>query len=224
MKKIKKGMFITIEGGEGSGKSTLAQSLYEEYKNKDYDVILTREPGGNDIAEQIRNIVVNNDIDAETQLLLFTAARRIHCKNVIIPALNEDKFVICDRYVTSSLIYQGIIGGVPIEKAIKLQRFAIYHNGKGAIPDIEFILNIDPEKGLERIKNRNGNNLFDKKSIDYHRDINRAFTNARSLSIANKVYNINADENKEIVKAQAIDFIDNMITKLIKTEGIYDAE
>lgn len=224
MKKIKKGIFITIEGGEGSGKSTLAKSLYEEYKKKDYDVVLTREPGGIETAEKIRDIAVSNDIDPITHLLLFTAARRINCKDVIIPALNEDKIVICDRFVTSSMIYQGIMGGVPAEEIIRLQKFAIYHNGKVAIPDIEFILNIDPEKGMERIRNRGLNNIFDMKSLDYHRDINRAFANARSLSIANKVYNINADTSKEIVKAQAIDFIDNMITKLIKTEGIYDAE
>ena len=224
MKKIKKGMFITIEGGEGSGKSTLAHALYEEYKKKDFDVILTREPGGNEIAEQIRNIAVNNDVDPITHLLLFTAARRINCKDIIIPALNEDKLVICDRFITSSLVYQGIMGKIPIEKIIKLQKFAIYHNGKGAIPDIELILNIDPEKGMERIRNRGLNNIFDMKSLEYHQGINNAFKNARSISIANRIYNIDTNVNKEIVKSQAIDFIDNMINKMIKTEGVYDAE
>ena len=220
MKKIKNGLFITIEGGEGSGKTTLAKNLYEKYKKEDFDVILTREPGGNEIAEQIRNIIVNNDIDIKTQILLFTAVRRIHCKDVILPALKNNKMVICDRYVTSSLVYQGLVGGLSIEEIMRLQKLAIYDNGVGVIPDVEFILDVNAKKGLERIKNRTTNNIYDAKSIEYHESINNAFKNIKS--IANKTHHIDANLDESFVLTQVGYHIDNIIDRHSYEKVIYN--
>ena len=144
-----KGKFITFEGCEGSGKSTQIRLLSEKLKERGVDFIVTREPGGSDIAEQIRKIILNPQNTAmcdECEALLYAAARIQHLKEIVVPALNGGKLVICDRYVHSSLAYQGYARGLGEEYVAGVNSLAL---GEYA-PDITLFLNISPKAAFER--------------------------------------------------------------------------
>ncbi len=147
-------MFITFEGIDGSGKSTQARALAEALRALGHDPVLTREPGGSPGAEEIRRLVLEGDPDrwsAETELLLFTAARRDHLERTIAPALAAGRVVICDRFADSTRMYQGLSRGDLRATVDTLQRLMI-----GREPDLTFLIDIDPETGLARAKSRNG--------------------------------------------------------------------
>ncbi|TCP62356.1 thymidylate kinase [Rhodovulum bhavnagarense] len=146
--------FITFEGIDGSGKSTQARRLADSLRRAGHDVVLTREPGGSPGAEDIRRLVLEGDPDrwsAETELLLFTAARRDHLEKTIQPALAADKIVICDRFADSTRVYQGITRGRLRAKVDQLHSLMI-----GCEPDLTVILDMDPAIGLARAKGRGG--------------------------------------------------------------------
>ena len=147
-------MFITFEGIDGSGKSTQARALAEALRALGHDPVLTREPGGSPGAEEIRRLVLEGDPDrwsAETELLLFTAARRDHLERTIAPALAAGRVVICDRFADSTRMYQGLSRGDLRATVDTLHRLMI-----GREPDLTFLIDIDPETGLARAKSRNG--------------------------------------------------------------------
>ena len=162
-------MFITLEGVEGSGKTTVARGLTKILKDNGYDVLHTREPGGNKIAESIRDIVLdksNTDMDDRTESLLYAAARRQHLVDVIDPALKEKKIVICDRFVDSSIAYQGYARNIGPELIEDINDFAI----DGKRPDLTFLIDVKPEVGLDRIskdKDREINRL-DLEELPFH--------------------------------------------------------
>ena len=147
-----KGYFISFEGIDGSGKSTQIQKLAEFLKGRDFDVVITREPGGSKGGEEIRNLLLQGNVDrwsAETEILLFTAARRDHLERIILPALEEGKVVICDRFTDSTRMYQGMRGvnlrnlvDTLNEKVIKFD------------PDLTIVIDINPEISLKRAKSR----------------------------------------------------------------------
>ena len=142
------GLFITFEGIDGSGKSTQARLLADRLTTAGQSVVLTREPGGSTGAEEIRALVLEGSPDrwsAETELLLFTAARRDHLEKTISPALEQGKLVLCDRFVDSTRVYQGITRGDLRQKVDILHELMI-----GREPDLTFIIDIDPAKGLSR--------------------------------------------------------------------------
>lgn len=146
------GTFITFEGIDGSGKSTQTRLLAEHLESLGHEVVLTREPGGSVGAEEIRSLVLEGDPDrwsAETELLLFTAARRDHLERTIYPALDAGKIVICDRFADSSRMYQGLSRGDLREKVDKLHRLMI-----GTEPDLTILIDMDPATGLARAKGR----------------------------------------------------------------------
>nr|WP_303623776.1 dTMP kinase [Shimia sp. CNT1-13L.2] len=145
-------MFITFEGIDGSGKSTQIRVLAETLRGKGYDVVLTREPGGSDGAEEIRSLVLEGDPDrwsAETEILLFTAARRDHLERTILPALAAGKIVLCDRFADSTRMYQGLSRGDLRETVDHLHRLMI-----GREPDLTILIDMDPATGLSRAKSR----------------------------------------------------------------------
>lgn len=147
-------MFITFEGIDGSGKSTQARALAEHLRAKGQDVVLTREPGGSPGAEEIRRLVLEGHPDrwsAETEILLFTAARRDHLERVIEPALADGKIVICDRFVDSTRMYQGLSRGDLRGVVDRLHELMI-----GREPDLTFIIDLDPDLGLARARGRSG--------------------------------------------------------------------
>ena len=147
-----KGYFISFEGIDGSGKSTQIQKLAEFLKGCDFDIVITREPGGSKGGEEIRNLLLQGNVDrwsAETEILLFTAARRDHLERIILPALEEGKVVICDRFTDSTRMYQGMRGvnlrnlvDTLNEKVIKFD------------PDLTIVIDINPEISLKRAKSR----------------------------------------------------------------------
>jgi len=169
-------MFITIEGGEGSGKTTLIASLTEKLKQAGREAMVTREPGGIPIAEAIRNVLLsreNTAMDPRTEALLYAAARRQHLAEKVIPALERGTTVICDRFVDSSLAYQGHARGLGIEEVAEINRFAT----DGWEPDLTLYLDMDPEVGLARIR-ANGSrevNRLDVESLAFHRRVREGY-------------------------------------------------
>ena len=146
------GRFITFEGIDGSGKSTQTKLLAARLQDEGYDIILTREPGGSEGAEEIRDLVLQGATDrwsAETEILLFTAARRDHIERTILPALIQGKIVICDRFADSTRMYQGISRGNLRTLVDQLHHLMIPYD-----PDITILIDMDPEIGLKRAKAR----------------------------------------------------------------------
>ena len=216
--KIKNGLFIALEGGEGSGKTTLSKSLKEHYESLGYEVMLTREPGGTEIGEKIREYVLNNELDSYTELLLFSAARRCNVLNNIVPALDDGKIIICDRYITSTMVYQALLGTCTTYLVSKISDMVVtpLDRGHSIYPNIEFLLNVNAETGIKRTKNRDDNNKFDARSIEYHKKINKAYLSAISKSWSDKKYVINANNKKDEVKSNVINLIDEYINKYKK--------
>lgn len=150
-----KGLFISFEGIDGSGKSTQVKRLAAHLEACGHDVVLTREPGGSPGAEEIRALVLQGDPDrwsAETEILLFTAARRDHLERTIRPALEAGKIVICDRFADSTRMYQGLSRGDLRSTVDDLHRLMI-----GIEPDLTILIDMDPAEGLARAKGRQGN-------------------------------------------------------------------
>ena len=164
-------LLITFEGGEGSGKTTQSQILYNTLKEKGFEVIKTREPGGTKFAETIREILVqgeSNKINNISELLLFAAARADHVQKVINECLKDNKIVICDRFTDSTLAYQGYAGNLDLDLVKEVNRISI-----GEIsPDLTFVFDIDPTLGIERaLGGNNKETRFEEKDIMYHKKI-----------------------------------------------------
>lgn len=146
---MKRGFFITFEGGEGAGKSIQVEILASHLREEGYPLVVTREPGGTRIGEQIRAITHNQenvDMEATTEAYLMAAARAQHVTQVIEPALEAGKMVICDRYVDSSVVYQGLGRKLGVEIIARLNDMAI----NGAIPNLTILLDVSPKLGLLR--------------------------------------------------------------------------
>jgi len=173
---MNKGIFITIEGGEGTGKTTQLKFIEEYLKETKLKYILTREPGGIDISEQIRKIILDRDntsMDARTEALLYAASRRQHLIERVIPALKEDKIVICDRFIDSSLAYQGFARGLGIEEVLKINEFAI----EGYMPNLTIYLDIEPSIGLNRINKDSEReiNRLDLEKNSFHEKVRKGY-------------------------------------------------
>ncbi len=167
---MNKGLFITFEGGEGSGKTSIINELIPLLKEKGLQIVTSREPGGVRIAEDIRNIILdpkNVEMCSETEALLFAASRMQHLKEKVIPALEDSKVVICDRYLDSSLVYQGYCRGLGFDKVLQANAFAL-----DFLPKLTFFIDVTPEVGLARLKNRSGKiDRLDKECLDFHNKV-----------------------------------------------------
>jgi dTMP kinase len=173
---LRKGLFITVEGGEGAGKTTMLKRMEAWLENEGYPAIVTREPGGIRIAEQIRAIVLDREnvaMDARTEALLYAAARRQHLAEKVLPALEAGTIVLCDRFVDSSLAYQGYARGLGIDEVWQINRFAI----QDAIPDLTLYFDLEPELGLKRIMENASReiNRLDLEAIDFHRRVREGY-------------------------------------------------
>ena len=167
-------MFITFEGGEGSGKTTIINEI-QKFIEKDLGLkaLVTREPGGSVVAEKIRNIILdskNENITSETEALLFAASRTQHLEEIVIPALNDGKIVLSDRYVDSSLAYQGYARGLGFDFIVKVNDYAFKW-----LPDLTFYLDLPPEVGLKRIRNRDNLNRLDLETLDFHKKVRKGY-------------------------------------------------
>ena len=173
---MSKGLFITFEGGEGCGKTTVIKALQKELNDSGFGTLVTREPGGSVIAEQIRNIILdkkNTLMDPKTEALLYAASRRQHLVEIIIPALEKGTLVLSDRYLDSSLAYQGYARGIGIEEVMSINRFAI----ADTMPSLTFFLDLKPEEGLKRIALHRSNeiNRLDLEKLSFHQKVYDAY-------------------------------------------------
>jgi dTMP kinase len=172
-----RGRFITFEGGEGSGKSTHAALLAKHLEHLDIEVVLTREPGGSAGAEIIRHILLSGiakPLGAETEAILFAAARDDHVRKTIRPALLAGKWVICDRFIDSTRVYQGVLGKVDAVLIRSLERVTV----GAAMPDLTFLLDVPANVGLARAKRRRGGgstDRFEAESVEFHDALRRAY-------------------------------------------------
>lgn len=172
----RKPLFITIEGGDGSGKTTMIGRLSAYFQNHSIPYLITREPGGIEIAEKIRAIILDpqhTSMDARTEALLYAAARRQHLAEKVEPALAEGLTVLCDRFVDSSLVYQGLGRGIGIEEVWNINRFAI----EDRMPDLTLLLDIDPEVGMSRImaNDEREYNRLDMESLAFHQKVREGY-------------------------------------------------
>ena len=200
-------LFVTFEGGEGSGKSTAIKSLVEKLKQEGFDILLTREPGGTPISEQIREVILNKEntnMDPVTEAYLYAASRRQHVVEKVRPALKEGKLVLCDRYLDSSLAYQGGARGLGFDMILGINKHAI----DGLFPDVTIFFDLKPEIGLARINANSGReiNRLDVEKMEFHLKVREAF-----LSLA-KIYPdryaiIDASKSPEEVVEEAYDAI-----------------
>jgi dTMP kinase len=173
--------FITFEGVEGCGKSTQSKLLAEFFQKRNIQTVLTREPGGTKVAEEIRKILVNGDVnkmDGVTETLLNFAARRDHIENLIKPALKEKKIVISDRFFDSTLAYQGYGYEGDLENIKRIQESSI---GNFA-PDITFLIDIDVDITMQRIQNREDNNRYEDMSLYFHKRVKNGFDDISKIN------------------------------------------
>ena len=169
-------MFITFEGPEGSGKSSVLDKICHQLQHDGFNIVKTREPGGTPISEQIRNIILdksNTNLDPRTEALLYAASRRQHLVEKIWPALKEGKIVLCDRYLDSSLAYQGHARGLGYENILAINNFAT----ENTFPDLTILFDIQPELGLERISKNSSRevNRLDLEKLDFHKKVREGF-------------------------------------------------
>lgn len=208
---MKKGNFIVFEGGEGSGKSTMIDMIYDWLDEMGYSVIKTREPGGISIAEQIREVILNKQnvkMDGKTEALLYAAARRQHLVEKVIPALEDGKIVLCDRFLDSSLAYQGYARGLGMDEVYSINKFAI----GDCMPDVSILFDISPEVGLNRIKKNSDRevNRLDLEKIDFHNKVREGYNLIYNESSKNK-FKINAEQTINEVFDEVKDIISNML-------------
>lgn len=173
---MSRGRFLSIEGGEGAGKSTQVRRLADALRTRGIEVIVTREPGGSDGAEAIRDLLMQGAVNrwsAHTETLLFAAARADHVEKVIQPAVGVGTWVISDRYVDSSRAYQGVAGGIDDAAVLALHGFG----SRGLMPDRTLVLEVPPELGAERASSRDGAGAdrFAARERAFHEDVAAAF-------------------------------------------------
>ena len=196
------GRFITLEGGEGAGKSSQIQVVEDYLEARGIDVVVTREPGGTPVGQEIRNLLVSGDKDKWSPLsetLLILADRAAHLERVIRPALADGKYVVCDRFFDSTRAYQGIAGGLGLEIIHNLQQPVL----GTTLPDVTLLLDIDPEKGLSRAQERGGDLRFESKTLAYHQTLRQAFLDFAKQEPERMVV-IDADRDIEAVSTDII--------------------
>lgn len=193
------GFFVTVEGGEGAGKTTAIRSIEQVLSQWGYEVVVTREPGGIAIAEQIREVILDKNnvtMDGRTEALLYAAARRQHLVEKVLPALEAGKAVLCDRFIDSSLAYQGYARGLGIDEVFEINRFAI----DGTMPDLTLFLDVSPEVGLARIHaNRNREvNRLDLEALSFHECVRNGYRQLLER-FPDRIARVDADQSEQDV-------------------------
>ena len=206
-----KGLFITLEGPDGSGKSTLIKGLTKHFRNKGIDFISTREPGGTPIGEEIRSIVLddkNTNMGGETEALLYAAARAQHIHEIIKPALDEGKLVLCDRFLLSSLAYQGVGRELGINEVKMINDFGI----KGINPDLILFLHIESDQTLKRKTAYKGGDRLEQEGTEFHRRVYNGYMELLDLYPDN-VKIIDARKSIKEVLWASIQEIENILNR-----------
>lgn len=202
-----RGLFIVLEGPDGSGKSTMAEMIGDYYKKAGREIIFTREPGGTKISEQIRGIILDNnnsEMAYTTEALLYAASRAQHVAEFIKPNLEDGKVVISERYVYSSIVYQGIGRNLGIQKVREINDFAI----NGLKPDLVLFFDIDPEKALNRKLSKGDSDRLENEKLEFHKNVYEGYKNI--MEYYDEIISIDADKSAD----ELFDDIKNIINNL----------
>lgn len=202
---MKKGLFITFEGPDGSGKTTVSSYVVQQLEALGYTIVHTREPGGVDIAEQIRHVILdpkNVKMDVKTEVLLYAASRRQHLIEKILPALEDGKIVLCDRFVDSSLAYQGVGRGVGFEEVYTVNRFAIDDH----MPDLTIYLDLTAQTGLDRIAQRKFLDRLDQEKVSFHEKVVEGYQEVLRR-FKDRIVVIDANQAIESVQKEAFEAV-----------------
>ena len=204
-----RGHFITFEGPDGSGKTTVATEVCRQLQEKGYEVVHTREPGGIGISEEIRNIILdpkNTMMDARTEALLYVASRRQHLVEKVFPAMQEGKIVICERFLDSSLAYQGYGRQLGFDEVLGINLFAT----ENIYPDLTIYLDVDEEVGLRRLSDRSFKDRLDQESIDFHHRVSAGYREVLKR-FPDRIRVIDASRSKEEVIRDSLSVIMGLI-------------
>ena len=204
------GLFITMEGPDGSGKSTQIELLRDYLSHKGYDIIVCREPGGTPISEAVRQVILNKDFTEMgnmTELLLYASARAQLVEEVIRPAINAGKVVICDRFVESSVVYQGIARGMGIDLVYDVNRFAI----GDTMPDITFFIDVDAQTGIARKKKQAELDRMEREALDFHIKVVEGYRKLAAMN-SGRIHRIDGNLSIEEIHRQIITEADKIIS------------
>ena len=205
-----RGLFITLEGGDGAGKSTQIRNIKEYFETKGYSCVITREPGGTAIGEKLRDILLyssGKEMDPITEMLIFAAQRAQHVAEFVKPALERGDIVICDRYVDSSIAYQGY-GRELGEKVAIVNGYAT----TGLKPDITFWMDLDPEQGRARVARAGELDRLEQEQLDFHY---RLYDGYRALAEAEpeRIKRIDASRSIDEIRDTIYSYLDNLVNK-----------
>ncbi len=213
-----KGLFISFEGNDGSGKSSVIRVIHQKLVELGYDVILSREPGGSKIAEKIREIILDKDnlgMDDWTEALLYAASRREHLQKTVIPALNKGQIILCDRFLDSSLAYQGKARHLGIDKVYEMNEFAT----DGILPDLTLLVCVRPEIGLERIsKNRGEKDRLELETIEFHHNVYDGYLEVLD-KFPNRIVKIDGEKTPDEVACSALEIVLNYVKEHINNDN-----
>ncbi len=207
---MEKGIFISIEGPDGSGKSTQIENIKRFFDNKNIRVIYTREPGGTAIGERIRDILLDKactEMDYMAEAMLYAASRAQHVAQLIKPALAEGKVVICDRFVDSSLAYQGV--GRQLGESVEIiNQYAV----AGCMPDVTFLMKMDPNKGKNRIHKDHRDRLDDEK-VTFHRCVYQGYLELEQ-KYPDRIVGIDASRSVEEIKEEICAKLEEVLNRV----------
>lgn len=204
-----KGLFITLEGPDGSGKSTIIKLIGDYLQKRGEDFIMTREPGGTSIGEDIRHIILDNkntDMGGETEALLYAASRAQHVHEKILPSLDSGKLVLCDRFVLSSLAYQGVGRSLGIDRVKMINDFGL----NGLYPDLILFFHIDPEITLKRKTVGSAGDRLEKEGNDFHNKVYNGYMELLKLYPEN-IKIIDASQSIEKVLEDSIEKVEELL-------------
>ena len=196
--------FITFEGGECSGKTTIIESIVKKFKELNIDYITTREPGGIRIAEDIRNIILdvnNTEMTPECEALLYAASRMQHLSQKVLPALKDNKIVLCDRFLDSSLAYQGYARGLGMDSVLKANSFALDY-----LPGLTIFIDVKPEVALKRLGQRNKSDRLDLEEKDFHQKVYEGYHRVLEM-YPDRIFRIDGNQSLEDVTNDCISVV-----------------
>ncbi len=211
MIKLERGLFIVLEGPDGSGKSTVAEFMAEYLKDKGHEIEFSREPGGTNIGEKIREIILdvkNEEMSSEAEALLYAASRAQHVTEKIKPTIDSGKDLICERFYYSSLVYQGIGRKLGVDVVKSFNEFAI----QGVYPDLVIFLDVDPEKALKRKKDTENLDRLENEKISFHKEVFNGYKEIIRISPEIKV--VDADRRKDEIYEDVKKLINNILERV----------
>lgn len=204
------GLFITFEGGEGVGKTTQIKHLEKSLKENGHTVVVTREPGGTPAAEEIRNLLSHETYGGNwtplAELMLLNAARSMHIRDIINPALEEGKIVLCDRYIDSTRVYQGVLERLDMDFIMDLEKYIV----ATTLPDLTIIMDMDPAEAMARVHSRGAADHYDRGDLDFYQKLRDGF-----LSIAQnnpeRCVTIDAGQDEQAIAAAILPLIEERL-------------